>query len=140
MECKHLYEKVKESNFLETLFYHWDECKFLAVKEYGEMPLEDEDRLYKRTKLNKMMTKILNDCGKWNIVKCQIYAYGENEHKAQARRLSKPVSIAQTDRRAGLRPDQAGKRIPPVPSAQHRQGQSRMGHDLHRPQPPADIR
>lgn len=83
MECKHLYEKVKESNFLETLFYHWDECKFLAVKEYGEMPLEDEDRLYKRTKLNKIMTKILNDCGKWNIIKSKIYLYGEDEHKAQ---------------------------------------------------------
>src|SRR6266403_879110 len=63
------------------------------------------------------------------------HAHRQNEHKAQARRLSKPVSIAKTDRRARLRPDQAGKRLPPVPPAQHRQGQSRMGYDLHRPQP-----
>src|ERR1700687_3146026 len=63
------------------------------------------------------------------------HAHRQNEHKAQARRLSKPVSIAKTDRRARLRPDQARKRLPPVSPAQPRKGESLMGHDLHRPQP-----
>src|SRR5260370_28978972 len=63
------------------------------------------------------------------------HAHRQNEHKAQARRLSKPVSIAKTDRRACLRPDQAGKSLPPAVPAQHRQDTIRMGHGLHLPQP-----
>ena len=36
--------------------------------------------------------------------------------------------------RAGVRPDQAGPRVPPVPDARLRQGARRVGHRLHRPQ------
>src|SRR5258708_7934210 len=80
-------------------------------------------------------TKARNQGGQGKKEAQSRHAHRQNEYKAQARRPSKPVSIAKTDRRARLRPNQAGKRLPPVPPAQQRQGQSRMGDDLHRTQP-----
>ena len=55
--------------------------------------------------------------------------------RTQARRPTLALSPAQADRRAGLRPDQARPRLPPVPLARPRQGPGRVGADLHRPQP-----
>jgi hypothetical protein len=52
---------------------------------------------------------------------------------AQTRRPPQPLPIAQTGGRARLRTDQAGTRIPAVPSPRHREGETRMGVDLHRP-------
>ena len=59
----------------------------------------------------------------------------QDERQAQARRPSQPLPVAKADRRAGVRTDQAGERVPPVPVARHREGEGRMGDDLHRPQP-----
>lgn len=39
----------------------------------------------------------------------------------------------------GVRTDQAGQRVPSVPTAGDRQSEGRMGHDLHRPQPPKTL-
>src|SRR5260221_4129020 len=52
----------------------------------------------------------------------------------QGRRPCQPLPAAQATPRAGVRADQAGTRIPPVPDARHRQGARRVGHRLHRPQ------
>ena len=41
-------------------------------------------------------------------------------HPAAPRRLREPLPIAQADRRAGVRSDQAGPRLPPVPAARPR--------------------
>jgi hypothetical protein len=38
---------------------------------------------------------------------------------AEARRTSQPLPIAQTDRRAGVRSDQAGQRLSTIPLARH---------------------
>src|SRR6266853_2403274 len=54
--------------------------------------------------------------------------------KDQGRRARQPLPAAQATPRAGVRADQAGTRIPPVPVARHRQGARRVGHRLHRPQ------
>ena len=55
--------------------------------------------------------------------------------QAQAGRTAKSVQAAKADRRAGVRTDQAGTRLPPVPVAWRRESTRRMGVDLHRPQP-----
>jgi hypothetical protein len=55
--------------------------------------------------------------------------------QAQTRRPPQPISPATADRRAGLRPDQAGQAISPIAAARHRQGRGRMGPDPHRSQP-----
>ena len=54
--------------------------------------------------------------------------------KDQGRRARQPLPAAQATPRAGVRADQAGTRVPPVPVARHRQGARRVGHRLHRPQ------
>ena len=64
---------------------------------------------------------------------------GGCERQAAQGRLRQSLPVAQTDRRAGLRPDQAGPRLPPVPAARPRQGLQRMGDDLHRPQSPETV-
>src|SRR4051812_40043837 len=51
-------------------------------------------------------------------------------------RAAQPLPAAQASGRAGVRTDQARQRLPPVPLAWPRSGPGRMGHDLHRPQPP----
>ena len=55
-----------------------------------------------------------------------------DEHQAQARRLSQPLSPAQAGGRAGVRTDQAGPSVPPVSVAGNREGEGRMGADLYR--------
>ena len=55
--------------------------------------------------------------------------------KTKTRRAKITLPTAKTDRRAGVRSDQAGQRIQAVPSQRPRQGQSRMEPHLHRPQP-----
>ncbi|MGY4501602.1 transposase [Bradyrhizobium sp. GM24.11] len=59
-----------------------------------------------------------------------------HERQAQARRPSQPLPVAQAGGRAGVRADQGGERLPPVPAAGNRESEGRMGDDLHRPQPP----
>ena len=51
------------------------------------------------------------------------------------RRTTKPLPLAQADRRARLRSDQGGARLPSVPAAPLQQRHKRMGADLHRSQP-----
>ncbi len=51
------------------------------------------------------------------------------------RRLGQPLPSAQGHGRTGLRPDQAGARLPTVPDARPRQRPGRMGDGVHRPQP-----
>src|SRR5215207_6544589 len=58
-----------------------------------------------------------------------------NATKIEAGRMAKPVSVEEADRGTGVRTDQAGPRLPPVPAARHRRRCGRMGDDLHRPQP-----
>src|SRR5271168_131850 len=57
-----------------------------------------------------------------------------------ARRLRpaarQPLPAAQAAARAGVRTDQTGPRFPPVPAARLRKSARRVGHRLHRPQPP----
>src|ERR1700677_2049157 len=52
----------------------------------------------------------------------------------QGRRTRTPLSAAQATARAGVRPDQAGSRLPSVPDARARQRRPRMGPRLPRPQ------
>src|SRR5215218_9472566 len=58
-----------------------------------------------------------------------------NATKIEAGRMAKPVSVEEADRGTGVRTNQAGPRLPPVPAARHRRRCGRMGDDLHRPQP-----
>src|SRR4051812_2961824 len=58
-----------------------------------------------------------------------------NATKIEAGRMAKPVSVEEADRGTGVRTDQAGPRLPPVPAARYRRRCGRMGDDLHRPQP-----
>ena len=55
--------------------------------------------------------------------------------KAEAGRVAKPVQTEEADRRAGVRADQTGARLPPVPVARRRESACGVGDDLHRPQP-----
>jgi len=54
--------------------------------------------------------------------------------QTKARRATQPIPATKADRRTGLRPDQTGEGLPPVPPARHRQSDCRMGVDLHRSQ------
>lgn len=60
---------------------------------------------------------------------------GDGRHP-RTRRAQEPIPAKKADRRARLRPDQTGQRLPAVPPARPRQGQSRVGPRLHRPQSP----
>ena len=55
--------------------------------------------------------------------------------QAQAGGMAQPLPAEEADRGAGVRTDQAGTRLPPVPAARRREGACRVGADLHRPQP-----
>ena len=55
--------------------------------------------------------------------------------QAEAGGMAQPLPIAKADRGAGVRTDQAGTRLPPVPVARRRESACRVGDDLHRPQP-----
>jgi hypothetical protein len=48
------------------------------------------------------------------------------------RRPTQPLPPAQTGGRAGVRPHQAGQRLPTIPPPRPHQAPRRMGHDLHR--------
>ena len=50
-------------------------------------------------------------------------------------RLRNPLPIAKASGGTGVRTDQTGTRLPPVPVAGRRESACRMGHDLHHPQP-----
>jgi Transposase DDE domain len=54
--------------------------------------------------------------------------------KDQSRWIRQPLPAAQATPRAGVRADQTGARIPPIPVARLRQGARRVGTHLHRPQ------
>ena len=60
---------------------------------------------------------------------------GGHGHALETRRAAQSLPFAQDHRRAGLWPDQASPRLPPVPAAWSRQRQTRMGPRVHRPQP-----
>jgi hypothetical protein len=60
---------------------------------------------------------------------------GRHGRAAETRRAAQPIPDAQGDRRAGVRSDQRGPRLPPIPPARPRQGHTRMGPRVHRPQP-----
>src|SRR6266702_3833733 len=53
----------------------------------------------------------------------------------QGRWPHEPLPASQATARAGVRADQTGSRLPPVPAARLREGARRVGHRLHRPQP-----
>ena len=52
----------------------------------------------------------------------------------QGGRARQPLSLEEATARAGVRTDQAGARLPPVPLARRREGRRRMGPRLSRPQ------
>src|SRR6478672_7831179 len=54
-------------------------------------------------------------------------------------RLRNALPIEKASGGTGVRTDQAGARIPPIPVAGRRKSACRMGHDLHRPQPPEAV-
>ena len=54
----------------------------------------------------------------------------------QRRRPRKPLSPEEATARAGVRPDQAGARLAPVPDARRRESRRRSGPRPPRPQPP----
>src|SRR6266851_5789876 len=55
------------------------------------------------------------------------------------RRLRNALSIAKAGGGTGVRTNQTGARIPPVPVAGRRKSARRVGHDLHHPQPPEAV-
>src|SRR5260370_8208589 len=55
------------------------------------------------------------------------------------RRLRNTLPIAKASGGTGVRTDQTGTRLPPVPVAGRRESACRMGHDLHHPQPPEAV-
>lgn len=55
--------------------------------------------------------------------------------QAEASGTTNPIQAQKASRRAGVRTDQTGKRVQAIPAARHRESESRMGADLHRPQP-----
>src|SRR6202040_3824320 len=55
------------------------------------------------------------------------------------RRLRNTLPIAKASGGTGVRTDQTGSRLPPVPVAGRRESARRMGHDLHHPQPPEAV-
>ena len=61
--------------------------------------------------------------------------HGDHGGQAETSRTTKPLPLAQADRRARLRSDQGGARLPSVPAAPLQQRHKRMGADLHRSQP-----
>src|SRR6266404_100581 len=63
-------------------------------------------------------------------------ARGRDADQAQAGRATKSLPPAKADRRTSIRSDQGGQGLQTVPPARLRQGQTRMGNALHRPQPP----
>src|ERR1700758_999821 len=54
-------------------------------------------------------------------------------------RLRNALPIEKASGGTGVRTDQTGARLPPVPVARHRKSANRVGHDLHRPQPPQAV-
>jgi Transposase DDE domain len=52
----------------------------------------------------------------------------------RSERPCQPLSTAQATARAGVRANQTGSRLPPVPAARHRESARRVGYRLHRPQ------
>src|ERR1700682_735610 len=54
------------------------------------------------------------------------------------RRLRNALPIAKASGGTGVRTDQTGARIPPVPVARRRKSARRVGNDLHRPHPPEE--
>jgi transposase len=63
-------------------------------------------------------------------------AHRRHAREDQGRRPRKPLSLEEATARAGVRTDQAGARLPPVPPTRRRQGRRRMGPRLPRPQHP----
>ena len=55
--------------------------------------------------------------------------------KDRRRRLRNALPIEKASGGTGVRTDQTGPRLPPVPVAGRRESACRVGHDLHRPQP-----
>src|SRR5258708_23704303 len=55
------------------------------------------------------------------------------------RRLRNTLPIEKASGGTSVRTDQTGTRLPPVPVARPRESARRMGHDLHRPQPPQAV-
>src|SRR5664280_2955536 len=55
------------------------------------------------------------------------------------RRLRNTLPIAKASGGTGVRTDQTGTRLPPVPVAGRRESACRMGHNLHHPQPPEAV-
>src|SRR5262249_9376115 len=60
--------------------------------------------------------------------------------KDRRRRLRNPLPIEKASGGTGVRTDQTGTRLPPVPVARRRESTCRVGHDLHHPQPPEAVR
>src|ERR1019366_1974417 len=55
------------------------------------------------------------------------------------RRLRNTLPIAKASGGTGVRTDQTGTRLPPLPLAGRRESACRMGHNLHHPQPPEAV-
>src|SRR6202035_1294309 len=60
--------------------------------------------------------------------------------KDRRRRLRNALPIEKASGGAGVRTDQTGTRLPPVPVARRQESTCRVGHDLHHPQPPEAVR
>src|SRR5204863_6036312 len=59
--------------------------------------------------------------------------------KDRRRRLRNTLPIEKASGGTCVRTDQTGARLPPVPVAGYRKSACRVGHDLHRPQPPEAV-
>src|SRR5436305_1439594 len=59
--------------------------------------------------------------------------------KERRRRLRNTLPIEKASGGTCVRTDQTGARLPPVPVAGYRKSACRVGHDLHRPQPPEAV-
>src|SRR5450830_789795 len=59
--------------------------------------------------------------------------------KDRRRRLRNALPIEKASGGTGVRTDQTGTRLPTVPVAGRRESACRVGHDLHRSQPPEAV-
>ena len=101
-----------------------------AIKSSHAEPATDQRLHRNRTTKARQQVRYREAAGQTRL------ASRQDDQPAQARRPSQPLPLAQAGGRAGIRTGQGGERVPPVPLAGNREGEGRMGDDLHRPQPP----
>ena len=105
-------------------------CRLLLDRQSSHAEPATDQRLHRnRTTKARQQVRYREAAGQTRL------ASRQDDQPAQARRPSQPLPPAQAGGRAGIRTGQGGERVPPVPLAGNREGEGRMGDDLHRPQP-----